>query len=157
MVDSLQFQKIWWFPSLATYIKYRLSHTCKGGGPSANLGLFFNILWTWALVWIAQGTSTWWGCPFCEEKEKSLRCAPPPLHLHQIFTTHGFPWDVSLGTSSFVWWNFTRNWDKIFDIWKVSDLEGFYQLLEIRQRKEKNRQISILVFSFIATVNTEDF
>jgi hypothetical protein len=94
--------------------------------------------------------------PFVRKKKK-VWDVPPPLHLHQIFTkTHEFPWDVSLGSSSFVWWNFTRNWDKIFDIWKVSDLDGFSQLLEIRQRKGKNRQISILVFSFIATINTED-
>lgn len=144
------FKKFGDFTLLLLILSTDLVILVKGLGPSANLGLFFNILWTWALVWIAQGTSTWWGCPFCEEKEKSLRCAPPPLHLHQIFTkTHEFPWDVSLGSSSFVWWNFTRNWDKIFDIWKVSDLDGFSQLLEIRQRKGKNRQISILVFSFI--------
>ncbi len=40
--------------------------------------------------------------PFVRKKEKRLRC-PPTLHLHQIFTkTHGFPCNVSLGTSSFV-------------------------------------------------------
>jgi hypothetical protein len=54
------------------------------------------------LVRIAQGTSAWWELTFCEEKEKKIEMSPPPRppHLHQSFTkTHGFPWDVSLGTS----------------------------------------------------------
>lgn len=104
---------------------------------------------------IAQGSSTWCGLTFCEEKGKKIELSPHTTSAPNFYQDSWISCDVSLGTSSFVRWNFTRNWDKIFEIWKFSDLEGFFQLLEIRQRKEKNRQIFILVFSFIATISTE--
>jgi hypothetical protein len=92
---------------------------------------------------------------FVRKKKKRLRCPPPTTSAPNFYQDSWISLGCLFRNLIFVWWNFTRNWDKIFEIWKVSDLEGFSQLLEIRQRKEKNRQISIMVFSFIATINTE--
>jgi hypothetical protein len=89
-------------------------------------------------------------------KIKKIEMSPPPLHLRQIFSkTHGFPWDVSLGTSFSSGENSLETEIKFSKFENSVILKGFFQLLEIRQRKEKNRQISILVFSFIATITTE--